>query len=156
MDATTMPSMSSLVAKLQADFPQFYFAVSDDFRWSPQEKTIFYIETSNHITSLLHEAAHALLDHSTYNKDIELLEMERDAWNYASSQLSKTYGIEIDDHTIQQSLDTYRDWLHARSTCPTCSAIGVQTEKHQYKCIACQTKWRVNDARICALRRYTI
>lgn len=151
-----MPSTTLLAAKLQQDFPLFTFTHGDEFRWSPQDKTIYYDTTSDDCPSLLHELAHAALNHTEYAKDIELIEMERDAWAYANTPLSATYSINIDDQIIQDSLDTYRDWLHARSTCPHCQATGVQVKKNQYKCLACNTQWRVNDARVCALRRYTI
>jgi hypothetical protein len=156
MDATTMPSISSLVSKLQRDFTQFHFLAGDDFYWSPKDMTVYYIATSPDAASLLHETAHGVLGHTQYAKDVTLLEMERAAWTCASQQLGPTYGVSIDNDTVEDALDTYRDWLHARSTCPNCQAIGVQTGKHHYSCLACHEKWRVNDARICALRRYKI
>lgn len=151
-----MPSTTSLANNLQRDFPAFIFKVSDTFRWSPQEKTIFYDQTSDDCASVLHELAHAVLQHENYTKDIALIEMERDAWQHAVTTLAPQYKVTIDDSVVQDSLDTYRDWLHARSTCPNCKATGVQTKKNQYKCLLCATRWRVNDARICALRRYTL
>jgi hypothetical protein len=151
-----MPSISSLVNKLQSDFKQFTFTPGDDFHWSPTDNTIYYISDSGDMAALLHETAHAVLGHRTYTKDIALLEMEREAWAHASRQLGPAYQIVISEDTVETSIDTYRDWLHARSTCPNCQAIGVQTAAHQYGCVACHEKWRVNDARICALRRYKI
>lgn len=151
-----MPSISSLVNKLKGDFTQFSFAASDDFHWSPTDTTVYYVAGSTDSASLLHELAHAVLDHKDYAKDITLLEMEREAWSYASRQLGPTYGVAIADTDVEAALDTYRDWLHARSTCPSCHAVGVQTSKHHYSCVACHEKWRVNDARVCALRRYKI
>lgn len=156
MDAITMPSTTSLVTKLQQDYPEIAFAAGDEFRWSPSEATILYDPRTHDNASLLHELAHALLHHTTYTKDIELIEMERDAWSYACTQLTNHYDTTISDEQIQGSLDTYRDWLHARSTCPRCKATGVQVKQRQYKCLACTTNWRVNEARVCALRRYTI
>lgn len=156
MDATTMPSTTLLVAKLQQDYPALTFTVGDEFRWSPTDATIFYEARVSDDASLLHELAHALLHHTTYLKDIELIEMERDAWNYALTHLASRYDVTITDDQVQGSLDTYRDWLHARSTCPHCNATGVQVKQKQYKCLACHTNWRVNEARVCALRRYTI
>lgn len=82
--------------------------------------------------------------------------MERDAWQYAKDTLGQTYDQAILDDTVEDALDSYRDWLHARSTCPACQATGIQTKKEEYKCLACRTKWRVNEARICALRRYKL
>jgi hypothetical protein len=156
MDVIIMPSTTSLANKLHSDFPALTFLAGTEFRWSPQENTIFYDQTSNDCASLLHEVAHAALGHTAYTKDIELIEMERDAWERAATQLAATYKISIEDKVIQDSLDSYRDWLHARSTCPHCKATGIQTEKNQYKCLVCTTKWRVNEARMCALRRYTL
>jgi hypothetical protein len=151
-----MPSTTSLATKLQKDFPALIFTRSDTFRWAPQTKTIFYDQSSDYEASLLHELAHALLEHAEYTKDISLIEMERDAWELAVQTLAKKYDVNIGDDTVQDALDTYRDWLHARSTCPHCQATGVQTKKDHYKCLACETTWRVNEARLCGLRRYTL
>jgi hypothetical protein len=151
-----MPSITSLATKLQSDFPAYTFIDSDTFRWSPETKTIFFDHSSNDNASLLHELSHAVLDHANYLKDISLIEMERDAWKFAVEELAEKYNVTITDETVQDSLDTYRDWLHARSTCPECQATGVQSKKDSYKCLICGTNWRVNEARLCALRRYKI
>jgi len=150
-----MLSTSSLASKLATDFPDYTFTPAKEFLWSPEKQTVFYIAGSTDASSFLHELAHAVLHHQSYTRDIELLEMERAAWLQAEV-LAKGYGVTVTPDTVEDSLDTYRDWLHARSTCPGCEATGVQTKKNEYKCIACRTKWRVNDARICALRRYTL
>jgi tRNA(Ile2) C34 agmatinyltransferase TiaS len=102
---------------------------------------------------LLHELSHGLLNHADYNYDIELIAMECKAWDKVG-ELAKKYEIVINDNIIQLTLDTYRDWLHSRSTCPSCKATGIQDGKKSYSCLACGYKWRVNEARICALRRY--
>jgi hypothetical protein len=132
------------------------FVQADEFRWLPEEQTIFYDPISADTASLLHEVAHAVLDHAAYSRDIELIELERQAWQYASEHMAQKYRVAITSDQIEDSLDTYRDWLHARSTCPTCQATGLQAKKNEYKCIACLGRWRVNDARICGLRRYKI
>lgn len=154
MDATTTPSITSLAAKLQAEYPAYHFVEGREFRWSPQEKTIFYDGSSDDLSSLLHELAHAILGHSDYLRDIELIAMERAAWEYAANSLAPHHNASITPDTIEDALDTYRDWLHARSTCPHCGATGVQIKDHLYRCITCFTQWRVNDARSCALRRW--
>jgi hypothetical protein len=151
-----MHLITSLAAKLQADYPQFRFVPDTEFRWVPLESSIFYDQASDDVASFLHELSHALLGHTTYIRDIELIELERDAWHYAQHILAQKYVIEVTDDQVEDSLDTYRDWLHARSTCPGCSATGIQVKKNEYKCLACNKKWRVNDARICALRRYKV
>lgn len=151
-----MPLITSLAARLRKDFTQFSFVASDQFRWSPSDKTIFYNPDSSDQEALLHELSHALLNHSHYSRDIQLIDLERDAWQHASDSLSTQYNVLITDEVIQGALDTYRDWLHARSTCPTCNATGLQTKKNEYKCIACGSTWRVNEARLCGLKRYKI
>ena len=149
-----MQSTTLLAAKLSKDFPDLRFVADDHFRWSPDSKVI-YFDPHDKPDHLLHELSHALLGHTDYIRDIQLIEMECDAWEHAK-QSSAHYGIALDDNEIQDALDTYRDWLHARSICPTCSATGMQTKKYQYKCLVCQGNWKVNDARVCTLRRYKL
>lgn len=148
-----MQSLNSLVKTLQADYPHLTFARSDDFLWSPQLKTIFYTDDSSESAALLHELSHALLDHNTYEQDIELLVMETAAWEHARTVLGQRYAVAVDDNRIESHLDSYRDWLHLRSLCPTCSQTGFQTQTNRYSCMNCNGSWRVNDARRCRLRR---
>lgn len=154
MDATIMQSTTSLIPHLKTNYPNFLFKKADRFSWSPSEQTIYYIADNNPVF-LLHELSHALLNHSGYNRDIELVSMESKAWDKAIV-LANSYNVQINDETIQSTLDTYRNWLHERSTCPICTATGIQTRKYNYKCLACNNRWQVNEARICALRRYKI
>lgn len=149
-----MLSTASLVPKLIADYPQLTFLAGDVFHWHPETRTITYLEESHDIASLLHEVAHALLEHQDFKRDVELIEMERDAWRYAADTLAPRYHSVITPDIIEDSLDTYRDWLHARSTCPTCQATGVQIKQRLYRCLACRSEWTVNDARQHALRRH--
>ena len=154
MDATIMRSTTLLATRLTALYPQFQFQQGESFRWSPSVATIFY-EDSDDEASLLHELAHALLGHTSYKKDLELIGMERDAWQHAR-ELAPKFHVELNEDSIEDALDTYRDWLHARSQCPTCAATGVQAHSHTYRCISCETSWRVNEARLCGLKRYVI
>lgn len=125
------------------------------FSWNHTACVITYNpEIENAKAYLLHEFGHALLEHKEYTKDIELLKMERVAWDKAAA-LASTFSVNIDEDLIETSLDTYRDWLHDRSVCPACSATGIETHKQQYECVTCHTTWRVNEARDCSLRRYT-
>ncbi|MEO7905115.1 MAG: hypothetical protein ABIR91_04960 [Candidatus Saccharimonadales bacterium] len=149
-----MPSTSSLRNQLIADYPDLQFGTGELNHWSSTEQTVYYNPDTIDDATLLHEVSHGLLQHTDYDKDIVLIDMEREAWAYAVQTLGPKYAVTISDDTVQDSLDSYRDWLHARSTCPNCSSTGVQIQSNEYKCIACQTIWRVNDARICALRRY--
>jgi hypothetical protein len=153
MDVISMPSTISLLKLVKSDYPQFVFEPSSDFHWSHKENTIYFAKNEKNPSYLFHELAHAILDHTTYKKDIELLGMERDAWDTAK-KIAEKYSHIIDEDFIQDNLDTYREWLHSRSTCNKCTATGLQISKNTYKCIACSAVWRVNEARTCALRRY--
>jgi hypothetical protein len=150
-----MLSIRSLITKLSSDYPDLNFIASEGFSWSASTATIHYDASSIHVEDLIHEVAHAALKHQNYERDIQLIEMERCAWEFALDTLGPQYNIGISEDYIQKSLDTYRDWLHSRSTCPDCQATGIQTEKNNYRCVACGQWWRVNDGRVCALRRYT-
>jgi hypothetical protein len=151
-----MHSITSLVTKLATDFPAFRFVPGSEFRWSPGEQAIFYDANSGDGASLLHELSHALLAHAEFTRDVALLELERAAWQHATETLAPIYGVAIAEEQVEAALDTYRDWLHARSTCPSCGATGLQTKKDEYKCLTCRERWRVNDARLCGLRRYKL
>jgi hypothetical protein len=150
-----MPSTVSLIQRLKTDYPTLLFVRGNDFSWSPSDQTVYYKDEAGSDAFLLHELSHGLLRHSEYNRDIELIAMERAAWDKAS-ELASVYNQKIDESLIEITLDSYRDWLHARSTCPNCSATGLQTKKQIYTCPACNHSWRVNEARVCALRRFSI
>lgn len=151
-----MPSTTSLITKLQTDFPLFQLTPGDTFRWAPHEKTVYYPADSPDIASLLHELSHAILNHQRFMRDIQLMEYEQAAWHHAREVLGPRYQVAITIGQVETSLDTYRDWLHARSRCPQCDATGLQTKQRVYSCLACHAKWHVNDARVCELRRTVI
>ena len=156
MAATTKQSISRLIDELRTRLPQVTLTESSDFSWLPDTGTILYDPNDpNAVELLLHEASHADLGHQQYRKDIELITIEQEAWHHAHS-IATDLNLTIRDDTIQDSLDTYREWLHARSTCPRCKANGVQDEQLNYLCPSCETKWHVNPAIGCQLRRYQI
>ena len=139
-----------LAQKLAQDYPDFIFQSSKTARWSSGEKTIFY---DDNIDNLLHELGHAINNHNDFTQDIELIKLERDAWETAR-KVALHYKLKIDDEIIESALDDYREWLHARSLCPNCKQTGIQSHKTlDYYCINCDAKWRANDARTCGLRR---
>ena len=79
-----MPSTTLLLKQLKSNYPQFTFKKGNYFLWSPSENTIYYCDKSdNKPILLLHEISHALLGHADYNSDIQLITMEREAWDYA-------------------------------------------------------------------------
>ena len=154
MAATTMLPTNKLLQKLHVDYPELLFAPGEDFMWSSRRRTVYYAPHEAADLLLLHELGHAIKAHEDFAFDIELIAQEREAWDIARSHLAQTYEIVLDEELIENALDTYRNWLHARSTCPTCDLTGIQTKTSTYVCVNCRCSWRPNDARRCALRRY--
>lgn len=144
--------MNELLPKLQEAFPGLSFAPGTVFSWSPKDQTVIYVkdasESTNPEWSLLHEVGHALLEHQSYASDFELVKLEAAAWEKAT-KLARDYGISIDTEHIQDCLDTYRDWLHKRSTCPACNTTSLQRNMTTYCCYNCNTEWRVSRTKIC-------
>lgn len=142
--------MKELVLKLQHRHPDIAFVEGKTFQWSPLRNEVTYIMGSDESDtwSLLHEVSHALLGHSTYKSDMELLQKEVQAWDYAK-EISTDYAVAIDTDFVEDCLDSYRDWLYKRSTCPTCTLQGVQSSSGQYSCINCNHTWVVTAERFC-------
>ncbi len=149
-------SSLDLISDLKADYPEFKFKAGQQDHWSPDINTVIYDpkQSSKKLQyGILHELSHAILEHNTYQTDIELLKLEAAAWDLAAG-IGKKYRVKISDDHIQTCLNTYRDWLHKRSTCPECGAHGLQKNSKQYSCLNCQTIWRVSSERF--LRCYRI
>lgn len=147
--STSKERIESFIASVKRDYPQFKFEAGAQDHWSPGSNTVTYNPARNLRElqyGLLHELSHALLGHSNYSSDFELLRLESEAWHKAA-MLAKKYGINIDDDHIQDCLDTYRDWLHRRSTCPSCGMHVLQKDTKKYHCFNCQTEWSVSGSR---------
>ena len=99
-----MLSSSQLAKQLAADYPQLHFAPGEQDWWDSHSQTVFYHTTP---AALLHELGHALLGHTSYRRDVELLAMEQAAWHKAR-QLAPHYHVTITTDTIEDHLDTYR------------------------------------------------
>lgn len=146
----------NVLNKLKTDFPNVKFKQSERFQWSPEDKTIYYMGyVKDSDWSLLHEAGHMLCKHKNYSNDLGLLRMEVEAWEKAR-KLARKYGHEIDEKHIDKCLDTYRDWIHKRSSCPQCTQAGVETAACHYKCINCGNRWKVSSERFCRTYRKTV
>ena len=150
--------IEAFVAKLKIDYPQFSFQPGPREHWSPGSKIITYNPSQELMdlrNGVLHELAHAILGHSSYDSDLELVRLESKAWQLAT-RIGKKYRVNISDDSIQNCLDTYRDWLHRRSTCPKCGANGLQQNTNTYKCLNCQADWSVTSGRfVRAYRKIT-
>ena len=110
------------------------------------------LQTDTDAWALLHELGHALLDHQVFATDIDLLQIEVEAWHKAQL-IAKPYGIDIAWQHVEQCLDSYRDWLHARSTCPTCQLVTLQVNARLYQCFNCNNQWQVTKSRLCRPHR---
>jgi hypothetical protein len=144
--------MEDLLTKIRADYPAVSFVEGTRFSWHAQKNHISYKKTARQrpqdLWALLHELGHALLGHEDYANDVDLLQMEVAAWHKAEV-LAEQYQIPLDSDYAQDCLDTYRDWLHVRATCPTCYGRSLQTSPTQYRCFNCQTTWQVSRSRLC-------
>ena len=148
--------MKALLSKLQSDYPAVIFEEGRTFYWSPKKQIVYFSTTisdnNTAVWSLLHELSHAVLKHLTYQSDFELLQLEIAAWQKAE-ELANKYSYQIDSDHIQDCLDTYRDWLYQRSTCPTCTSCSLQVDSRTYQCFNCSTTWRVSSSRLCRAYR---
>ena len=143
-----------VLERIITDHPQFKFHEAGHFSWKPTEDTVTYcLNTPGAELLLLHELAHAILGHLSALSDVELLQLESQAWKHVKTRLVPKYGLEFDEKLAVEHMDTYRDWLHKRSLCPKCDINGWQTAKDHYKCPSCLATWRVNTAKLKRIRR---
>lgn len=144
--------MNELLERLKVDYPDLIFVQGETFFWSPENHTVTYGGGSTQPDiakwSLLHEVSHGILGHERYQSDFELMQLEVEAWQQAR-QLAKNYEVKIDPEHVQDCLDTYRDWLHGRATCPTCNTVSAQKDAKTYECFNCHTSWNVSNSRFC-------
>lgn len=161
MDATHSPSnsKSSLLERLKKAYPAYSFKIGNHFAWDAHTTTVSYPISAEHAEtfsySLLHELGHAELMHNNFTSDVELVRMERAAWEKAI-EIANTFNETISYEHIETCMDTYRDWLYARSLCPTCKQCGIQTGTTEYSCAFCRAHWKVNASRLCRVTRRTI
>jgi hypothetical protein len=146
--------MDKLLTELRIDYPAVNFRRGAVFSWNSKQQTVIIprrtadLDETRAIWSLLHEVGHATLQHQNYISDVELIRLEAAAWQQAE-RLGQTYGQNIDPDHVQDCLDSYRDWLHQRSTCPTCGTISLQIDDQHYRCYNCNANWGVSRSRLC-------
>jgi len=147
--------MEQTLRKLESLFPAVTFKHGTTFCWSPKIQEICYSTSGSdeaNIWALLHETGHAAHGHRSFASDFELLLMEVAAWEKAQ-EIATHLGLLISTDHIQDCLDTYRDWLHQRSTCPTCSSTSFQHSSDTYRCHNCSSEWHVSSSRFCRAYR---
>lgn len=128
--------MKNEVAQLRVDFPEFKFKKAKKSRWSSAERVIYY---TNDARELMHELGHAVLGHRFIGSDVGLLRQERAAWTKAR-ELALGYSVILDEEYIEESMDTYRRWLHKRSLCTRCKYSAIE-EGGVYRCFMCGNTW---------------
>jgi hypothetical protein len=147
MPKTTLPS----VALIGKEYPDITFEAADTFCWSPQKNTVFFdpiaVKNKRGLYQLLHEVGHAICGHVSYRSGVALIQMESEAWE-AAKKISANYNIRIPEEHIEKCLDSYRDWLHLRSACPSCSSISIEVDENQYRCFNCSQAWRVPTSQL--------
>lgn len=119
------------------DYPEFKFVVGKKFLFRYPRTILIGPDEPNSELLLLHELGHAILGHQDYKTDVMRLKMEAEAWEEAR-RLSEKYGIEFDEDSVQDELDTYRDWLHKKSRCPKCGLTRFQSTDGVYHCPRCE------------------
>lgn len=141
---------SDLIRELATILPGLTFIQDSAFLWSPQNHAIHYpdhgVDKPEGQARLIHEFGHAVLGHKAYDSDFRLLRMEVEAWEQAKL-ISQRLGIVLNQDFIEDCLDTYRDWVHRRSTCPRCTSVCFQKNVDLYTCHNCSNTWRVTSAR---------
>jgi hypothetical protein len=144
------PRLEALLSMIRTDYPDLSFGESGHFSWHASKKHISFKRTNSvrNMWALLHELGHALLEHADYTYDIELIQLEAAAWEKART-LGRNYMLDINEDYIQDCLDTYRDWLHLRATCPTCFGRSLQISSRDYCCFNCGAEWQVSRSRLC-------
>lgn len=158
MDATNWRKVFTpmIDTALLTSFPDVNFAEGKTFSWSPRKQVVYYdplhINTEHGALALLHEIGHARLNHSNYQLDIELINMEVAAWNEAR-KIAKKQKIKVDEEHIEACLETYRVWLFKRSRCPECNNASIQQNQRTYRCFLCGTSWQVAQTKTTQPRR---
>jgi hypothetical protein len=158
MGVMNLPSntLNELLSYFGTKYPNITLKPAEHSRWDAQTQTIFYDPDHgpHPIWSLLHEIGHMRSGHASYKSDIDLVLMESEAWKLARSEGEETGHI-IDEAYIEDCIDSYRDWLHRRSTCPKCAQTGIEKSRGHYKCINCPEAWQVTNSRFCRVYRKT-
>ncbi len=156
-----MVQTEEILGILRRDYPNLRFRSGKKFTFRPP-RTIIYEQnhdsartsrtqsdeynilndnskTNRYYMQILHEVGHALLEHRSYQTDPERLRMECAAWEKAR-ELCGIYNIYYDEDFAEEQLDSYRNWLHQRSTCPECGLTCFQTRDGVYHCPSCDNR----------------
>ena len=108
-------------------------------------KTIILGPEEDHAEMLaFHELGHALSGKYDFDTEIERLKIESTAWaegKHAYESFKKAHKeLNLpawDEDFAEDQLDTYRDWLHAKSRCKSCGLTRYQDKSGAWHCPFC-------------------
>ena len=131
---------ASFLSLVKSSYPDFSFRPGKKFLFRPK-RSIFY-QTSlapgeNFRLLLLHELSHALLGHFSYDTALSRLKIERDAWA-KTRLLCKEFSVPFDASFAEDNLDTYRNWVHKKTLCPTCQHTCLELDGERLFCPFCE------------------
>lgn len=143
-------SFDDLLTNIRQDHPDLKFVSASIFSWNPKTKELSYMTPKkgddDFSSKLLHELAHAKLNHSDFKSDVELLKIESSAWELAS-RLATDYGVKLSTKEQTESLQSYIDWASSRSKCPVCTKNGLQNTQTEFICPNCSNNWKISRSR---------
>ena len=126
---------------LKKSYPDFSFKPGRKFLFRPKT-SIFYLETNeNFRLLLLHELSHALLGHFSFDRSLERLQIERDAWEKTRA-LCEELNVPFDNSLAEAELNTYRDWVHQKTLCKTCGLSCLEVSSESLYCPFCQKYYK--------------
>ncbi len=155
-----MPIFQKTLSKITQELPALKLKAGTNFSWNGSHQTITYKVPKNpkqdlvYTNKLLHELAHAKLNHSEYQSDIELIKMESAAWQL-TEQLCKKYEVKFSKQEQKSALQSYINWASSRSSCPNCTKNGLQISKLEFSCPNCFHNWKVGTSRFKRTYRQT-
>lgn len=126
-----------LLDKLRADFPDVVWREGKKYLFRPPKTIMLGPDEEHDGLLLLHELGHYLCRHRDFDTLPRRVKMEREAWDKAR-ELCDKYGVSYNENVAEAELDTYRDWLDAKSRCPKCGLTRYQTSDGEFHCPRCE------------------
>lgn len=144
------PAQLVNTTQIMEAFAPLKFASGARFTWSPRRQAVIFPAhdecDDDAIHALLHEIGHASLKHESFTYDIELLQMEIEAWDKAH-EIAVVFNYQLNQDHVHQCLEGYREWMYKRSRCPACYHAGIQDDQATFRCAICRFEWRVTPTR---------
>ncbi len=126
---------------IKKTYPEFTFRPGRKFLFHPP-KSIRYLESDENFRFLLlHELSHALLGHFSFNRSLERLQIERDAWA-KTRELCSLHSVTFNEELAETELNTYRDWVHQKTLCKHCGLSCLEVSSESLYCPFCQRKYK--------------